>query len=99
MENDKEKWIDEVFDSVKGSHRARPNPDLLIAIEDQLDLQIRTISPWQWRLSAAAACLLLALNFFSIRHYLQNSGSQNLELVSETVHEQALISNYKLYDL
>lgn len=98
MNKDQEKWISSVMDSTKGIHKAEPSADLLAKIERQIDAsEFAVIRMQQWRIAVAAAVLLLALNVFLIRQYMQ-SNDTNIELVSNDSSTETLISNYKLYE-
>lgn len=99
MENDKEKWIEGVFDSMKGSKRAKPDPGLYAKIESQIFAQeVKVIPMRQWKMAAAAAVLLLVLNVFALRQYIQSSEVSTNEMVADATTDQQLISNFKLYD-
>ena len=61
--NDKEKWIDEVMESMKGSQRAKPDSKLFSKIQSQLHVHnANVVSMRQWSYAAAAAIILLVLN-------------------------------------
>ena len=95
MKDDKEDWIENIVNSMKGSQRATPNADLLKKIEHQLDLpESRIIPMYQKRIAVAAAAVLLLLNLIEMRAYLRNSNKQPLV---EIESNQRLISNYNLY--
>ena len=96
---DKEKWIKDVFDSLKGSHRAKPGPQLFAKIEHQIYSPETKIIPMrQWSYAVAAAVLILAINIFALRQYAQNKESNIRELVASDDSGQPLISNYKIYE-
>ncbi len=95
--NDKEKWIDDVFDSVKGSERAKPSKDLFGKILNEIDVSDASIIPlFQLRMLAAAAIVLLVLNIAILRQNVQNNNSNSEEWLSEKV-EESVISNYNIY--
>lgn len=97
--NDKEKWIEDVFDSMKGSQRAKPDSGLFAKIEGQIDAPEAKIIPMrQWNYAAAAAVLVLILNVFAMRQYTQNNELNANEMVVSDVSGQSLISNYKIYE-
>lgn len=63
-----DQWIDSVLDQAEGIVAARPSPDLLARIEQKIDGHVPEIIRWaNWRTIAAAAAVLLALNFFALR--------------------------------
>jgi len=93
--NDKEKWIDDVFDSVKGSDRAKPNSDLFGKILNEINAPDASIIPlFQLRMIAAAAVILLVLNIAILRQNIQNSNLNSDEWVTENT---SVISNYNIY--
>lgn len=99
MKSDKEKWMEDVFESMKGSQRARPQPELLEKIMKNIDApEAKVVPMYQWRIVAAAAVLLLVLNIFALNHYTQNSVSSSGELAVEDASSQLIISNYKIYE-
>lgn len=100
MENiDKEKWIDDVFDSMKGSQRAKPSPELFSKIENQIYSPAATIIPIiKLRVAAAAAIMLLFFNVISIRQYAQKAQGDATEYIVESESDQQLISNFNLYE-
>jgi hypothetical protein len=99
MEKDKEKWIEEVFDSLKGSERAKPSADLFAKIENLIDAPEAKIIPMpQWRVAAAAAVAILFLNVFAVQQFRKINRLNNNELVVDSTSDQQLISNYKIYE-
>lgn len=98
MKNEKEKWIEEVFDSATGSRRAKPSEDLFAKIERQIDIPNAKIIPLgQWRVAVAAAVVILILNIFAISQFNKGYESSTSELANDPSSE-SLISNYKLYE-
>ena len=76
MQQEKEKWIDEVLQSTEGMSRAH-TPDMRDSILSHIDAaDRRTISPASnvmvWRI-AAAILLLVAINAISIYSYQSRS--------------------------
>lgn len=100
MKEDKDKWIDEVLDSMKGSQRAKPSPELFAKIENQLaPPEIKIIPMRQWSYAVAAAVLVLVLNVFTVRQFTQNNELNAGEMVvSADDSGESLISNYKIYE-
>ena len=99
MENDKEKWVDEVMGSLKGSERAKPAPDLFNRLESQLVKPNAHIVPaFRSRLAVAAAVVLLALNGFALSRYFANTNNMTSEAMVDRTDNQQLISNYKIYE-
>ena len=68
-------------------------------IESQLFAPEAKVIPMrQWRMAAAATVLLLILNVFSMRQYVQNNALNASEELVVVDNEQSLISNYNLYE-
>ena len=98
MKREKEKWIDDVFNSLEGSKRAVPSPHLFSKIEKSLfESEAKIIPLGNYRLAVAAAILLLTTNILAIYQYTQSSSISSPELINENT--ESLISDYKLYDL
>lgn len=99
MKKDKDKWIEDVLDSMKGSQRAKPSPELYAKIERQINAPEAKIVPMpQWSYAVAAAVLVLVLNVFAIRQFTQNNELNVSEIVvSSDDTSSSLISNYKIY--
>lgn len=100
MKEDKDKWVDDVFDSMKGHQRAKPKPQLFARIEDKLDASETKMIPMrQWKYTSVAAALLLVLNTFALQQFTKNKELNAGEMVVSTDDSsQLLISNYKLYE-
>ncbi len=99
MKDDKEKWIESVFDSLEGSQRAKPDASLFAKIKRRIDApEAKVVSMSQWRMAVAAAVALLFLNVFAIQQYAKSSELTSSEMVTEGASDQQLISNYKLYE-
>ncbi|GJM34181.1 MAG: hypothetical protein DHS20C18_31820 [Saprospiraceae bacterium] len=99
MKKDKDKWIADVFDSIKGSQRAKPDPGLFAKIENQIHLpEARIVPIFQRRIAAAAAILILILNVIAMQQYAQINALDNEEFVTTGASDQQLISSYKLYE-
>ena len=97
--SDKEKWIAEVFDSMKDSKRAKPKPELFKKIEQQIDAQdVPEIPIHQWRMAVAATLMLLVLNVFAMRLYTVSRELNAEELVLEDASTQQLAPNFKIYE-
>lgn len=97
-DNNKGKWLNDVFDSIKGSERAKPNDDLFGKILNKIDAPETQIIPLrQLRFAAAAAIILLVLNISLLRQNIQgdifNTESQLIDNADE-----AVISNYNIYE-
>ena len=96
--NEKEKWKEEVFDSIKGIKRAQPNAQLFEKIQANVAApEAKIISLSQKRLAISAAILLLLTNAFVLQRYVQGNNT-NAELVESSRVNQQLISNYNIYE-
>lgn len=99
MNDEKEKWMEEVFHSMKGSQRAKPSPELFARIEDQIAASKGKIIPLhQWRYAAAAAALVLFINVTALLYYNQYAGAANVEVAAVDAYSESLISNYQIYE-
>lgn len=99
MKDNKEKWIEDIFNSLEGSKRAKPNFDLFARIEAEIEnIDTKVIPLRQVRMMAAAAIVLLTLNMGVFLQYTQSQEANNENEVIETIDQSSLISDYKLYD-
>lgn len=97
MQEEKNKWVNKVFNSLERSHRASPKSDLFAKIEHEIIAQdLKIISIRHWRLIAAAAVLLAILNIITLQQYTSNSFLSDSETTLDT--PEIIISNYKLYE-
>lgn len=96
MNDDKEKWMEDVFQSMKGSQRAKPQSDVFVKIQNRIgvgDAKIVTLR--QWRYAAAVAVLMLVVNTTALVYFNQ----LNYEDVTVVdTYNQALISSYQIYE-
>lgn len=100
MSNEKEKWIEEVFQSMKGSKRAQPRKELFAKIQNQIGaIEPKVIPLHHMRYAAAVAILLLILNAFALQQFQQSNTLQKDEMISSTAsYNQSIISDYKIYE-
>lgn len=99
MENEQEKWVNEVMDSLQGMQRAAPPVDLFEAIEAQITKprgKGKIIPMRQIRWSIAIAAVLLLLNVVAIRSYTvnNNTGYASVDFTGDT----QLVSDFKIYE-
>ncbi len=99
MQDEQEKWVDEVMDSLQGMQRAVPPVDLFESIEAQITKSRergKIIPMQQIRWSIAIAAVLLLLNVVAIRSYTvnNNNGYASVDLTEDT----PLISDFKIYE-
>lgn len=98
MSDEQEKWMEEVFHSMKGSQRAKPEPVLFTRIEDQITASKHTvISLRQWRYAVAAAAMVLLVNAAALLYYNQYTPVSQEEVLLLDVYGESLISNYQIY--
>jgi len=98
MNNEKEKWMEDVFQSMKGSKRAKPNPELFAKIKGQINASEAKVIPlYQWRSAAAAAVLLLFMNVATLRHYHQQDEGNYQDVAVADMYGESLISSYQIY--
>lgn len=99
MNDEKEKWIAEVFQSMQGSQRAQPGPELFEKINAQLMAPRPKVIPMsRLRYAAAAAILLLFLNTSALFYYNNNQEIAVREEGSMESYSQSLISSYQIYE-
>jgi len=99
MENDKEKWMDDVLNSMQGSQRAQPKSSLYAQIENKLDTPTTDIIPiYQWRTIAASAILLFILNFYAAYEFNQSQPLNNTEIESDDMYNYQVITDYNIYE-
>ena len=99
MNEDKEEWIEGVFDSLKGSERAVPKAELFAKIKQEItSSEAKVVSIRQWRMTAAAAILLLLTNTYIIQQFSQNNLPTAQEKLSEDGYQSTLLSNYEIYE-
>ena len=88
--NNMENWINDAFKSVQNQKQLTLDVDLFSKIEQQLnEKEVIVMKVPIWKI-AAAACLILGINVFSIKSY--NSTNSN-----NRVNEYHLTTNYNLY--
>lgn len=99
MNDKKEKWAEEVFQSMKGSQRAKPRPELYVKIENQIAFSKANVVPlYQWRYYAAAAVLILLVNTTALIYFNQNKQVNDENVAIMDTYNQSLISSYQIYE-
>lgn len=99
MNKEKEQWMEEVFQSMKGSQRATPRPELFAKIETKITgLETKVVSLYQWKSAAAIAVLILFLNVTTLLYYHQNALVSYEETVDLEAYNQSFISTYQIYE-
>ena len=98
MNDDKEKWIEEVFQSMKGSQRAKPSAALFTAIEDRITVsknKVVPLHPWWY---AAAAAIVIFVNATAVFFYNQQGEVSSENSGVTEAYSQPLISTYQIYE-
>ena len=99
MNDEKEKWMKDVFTSMKGSQRAKPKPELFAKIENRIDLtKVKTIPLRQWQYTVVAASFILLINTTALFLYNQNNQIDYEEVVLVDNYSNSLISSYQIYE-
>ena len=99
MNDDKEKWMDDAFQSMKGSQRAKPRPELFAQIEGQLmSSKQRVIAMYPWKSAVAAAVLMLLINSTALIYYNQDNTTSYEEIGTSDAYSQSLITPYQIYE-
>lgn len=98
MKEDKEKWFDEMFESVQSQKKVVPRADLFHQIEEKTDSKVVSIIPmYQLRAIAAAVLLLLTINISALVRNMKQTDTNVVMNTETTSQEQSLITDYKLY--
>jgi len=97
--NDKnEQWIEEIFQSMKDSQRAKPPPGLFAKIEDQITVSKAKLVPLhQWKYVAVAAALILLVNTTTLIYYNQHNKVPYEDVTVVDTYNQSLIKSYQIY--
>lgn len=80
---EKEKWKDDVLNSLQGLQRAEPNAFLFTRIEAKLE-QTTGLSKLQVRLAGAAMVLLLAVNLWVVSSKENTASQSNANALTTT---------------
>ncbi|MFK8161876.1 MAG: hypothetical protein AB8H12_05375 [Lewinella sp.] len=96
MKTDGQFDLDDALDQLKKLSRATPPSGLLGRIEARIGkAEVKVIPMQQWRMIAAAACVLVALNVTALANYLNPSSGLTAQYETS---EDVLISDFQLYD-
>lgn len=99
MNDKKEKWMEEVFQSMKGTPRAKPIPELFAKIENQIaPSKVEVIHLRQLRYVAAIVILLLFVDTIALVYDNQYKQPNNEDVAVMDTYDQALISSYQIYE-
>ncbi|MEM9546118.1 MAG: hypothetical protein AAGA77_09095 [Bacteroidota bacterium] len=96
---DQDKYTEHILNSMQGSERARPRPDLFAKIENVILNDDRKIWVMKyWKLQVAAAILILVMNTTVLTVYNQNRELENINLSSANAYNHELISTFQIYE-
>jgi hypothetical protein len=96
MKPDGQFELDEAMEQLRKLPRATPPPGLLGRIEARIGKAEAKIIPIkQWRMLAAAACVLVALNVTALANYMDESSGPTAQY--DTSYN-VLISDFQLYE-
>ena len=97
MQDEQEKWVDEIMGSLQGMQAAAPPEDLFASIEARINKPKAKVVPMRqlrWRIAIAA--VLLLLNVMAIRSYAVNNNDGYASV--ESFEHSQLVSDFKIYD-
>lgn len=98
MNDEKEKWVEDVFQSMKGSERAKPQHDLFEKIQNRIGVgDAKVVSLHQWKYTAAAVVLILFMNITALVYFNQQHQVNYEDVADGNTYNQALISTYQIY--
>jgi len=94
--NNKEKWANDVLQSLDGIQQAEPNENLFAKIITKLPSQkaIKIIPLSRLRWVAALACVIVGLNLYVIDFNFKRTARDT----SNANQEYRFITNYSVYD-
>ncbi|MFT5997596.1 MAG: hypothetical protein ACI81P_000041 [Neolewinella sp.] len=96
MKPDGQFELDEAMEQLRKLPRATPPPGLLGRIEARIGKAEAKIIPIkQWRMLAAAACVLVALNVTALANYMDESSGPTAQYDTS---DNVLISDFQLYE-
>lgn len=97
MQDEQNKWVDEVMNSLQGIRAAEPPTDLFASITARINHPEAKVVPMrQLRWSIAIAAMLLLLNAMAIRSYAINQNDGYAQ--AESYEAFQLGSDYKIYE-
>jgi hypothetical protein len=93
----KDKWVEDVFNSMKGSNQVEVPDYLLKKIEEEIAQSEPKIIPlFKWKYAAAAA-IIIAINLLSSFIYIEKFEKSYSESNNSEIYDQSLISTYQIY--
>ena len=98
MDLEKDKIMDKIINSMKGSQRAKPSSDLFEKILTDLDHNsTKVISMNQWKTAIAAACFVLIFNLVALNYSYQQDRNTLIETLYEEDGNPLIINSFQLY--
>ncbi|WP_299602008.1 hypothetical protein [uncultured Aquimarina sp.] len=98
MDEEKEKWVEAIFQSMKDSRRASPKPELLSKINKQIHFEQVDFVPFtKLRYGLVAAIFVLLVNSIALVYYVQNQQLNHKERTFMNVYNESLINSYQIY--
>lgn len=99
MNDEKEKWMKDVLNSMNGSQRTKPKPELFAKIENRIALsKVRVIPRRQWQYTVMTASFILLINTTALFFYNQTNKIDYEEVVVVDTYNESLISSYQIYE-
>lgn len=99
MENNESRWTEEILQSMKGSQRAQPGPEVFAELQEKITDSSAIIIPMQhWRKYAAVALLILLVNTAVVIGYAQKDKPVRSEVKTHNSMHKSLIYSFQLYN-
>lgn len=99
MDEEKEKWMENVLNSMSGSQRAKPRPELLKKIQSKIGASETKVVPLrQWKYAVAAAILILLMNTITWVYVNQPNPIRNESVTVVDTYNQTLIRSFQIYE-
>lgn len=98
MDKDQDKWPENIFNSMKGSQRPKPQSELFAKIESQIassERKVLQLLPFKY--VAAAAILICILNTSALLVYTHRNKSLPHGVAPEDSDGGALINSFEIY--
>lgn len=97
MSQQQKQWEDEVFESMKGSQAALPDPALFDKIKSRISIdRENSVELHRWKYAIAAAIMLLLVNSTSL-YYLKYQESQSKNEQIANSYKKLLLDSYLIY--
>lgn len=99
MDRDQDKWMENIFHSMKGSQRAQPPSNLFTKIESQItSSKVKIVPRLSLRFVAVAATLILVLNISALLVYTQQNKASQMHSALQDSDNNTLITSFQIYD-